>query len=327
MKSLVPGLAFVASALAASRTSAPSGCLNVQKSGGTYSTIQAAVNALSTTSTAAQCIFIGAGTFNEQVLVPARSAQLTIYGYSTDTSSYSGNGATITASKSQADGLSNDATATLRVKAANFKLYNVNVNNGYGQGSQAVALSAYATSGYYGCKFTGFQDTVLSNVGYHLFAKCLIQGATDFIFGQTSYAWFEKSDIRVLAASLGFITANGASSSGASMYVFNNCNVAAASGNTVPAGAYYLGRPWGAYAKVVFQNTNLSAVINSAGWRIWNTGDERTSNVLFGEYGNSGTGASGTRASFATKLSSAVTISSILTSSYASQAYYDASYM
>jgi pectinesterase len=103
--------------------------------------------------------------------------------------------------------------------------------------------------------------------------------------------------------------------------------VAAASGNTVTSGAYYLGRPWGAYAQVVFQDSSLSAVINSAGWSVWSSSDPNTSDVLFGEYGNTGTGASGTRASFATKLSSAVSIKTILGSSYASQGYYDASYM
>jgi pectinesterase len=109
--------------------------------------------------------------------------------------------------------------------------------------------------------------------------------------------------------------------------VFNNCNVAAASGNTVPKGAYYLGRPWAEYARVVFQKTSMSEVINSAGWRIWNSGDERTGHVLFGEYGNTGTGAAGTRASFSTKLSSAVTMSSVLGSNYQSAKYFDASYL
>lgn len=109
--------------------------------------------------------------------------------------------------------------------------------------------------------------------------------------------------------------------------MFNNCDVAAASGNSVSNGVYYLGRPWGEYARVVFQSTTMSAVINSAGWSIWNTGDERTGDVLFGEYANSGTGASGTRASFSTKLSSPVAISTILGSGYASAGYYDAEYM
>lgn len=193
--------------LAASRTSAPSGCITVSKGGsGNFATVQAAVDSLSTTSTDDQCIFIDQGTYKEQVLVPSRKAQLSIYGYSTDTSSYSGNGVTITSSKSQKDGLNNDGTATLRVKANDFRLYNVNVANGFGQGSQAVALSAYADSGYYGCAFTGFQDTLYANIGRQLYAQCLIQGATDFIFGQQATAWFQRSDLRVLGQPLGYVT-------------------------------------------------------------------------------------------------------------------------
>jgi pectinesterase len=193
-------------ALATSRTSAPPGCLTVAKSGAQYSTIQSAVSSLSTTSTSAQCIFISPGTYTEQVLVPARKAQLTIYGSTPDTSSYASNTVTITASKSQADGLSNDETATLRVKAAGFRLYNVNVDNGHGKGSQAVALSAYADGGYYGCAFRGYQDTLLAQSGSQIYVKCLVQGATDFVFGQHAPAWFERCDIRVLAAGLGYIT-------------------------------------------------------------------------------------------------------------------------
>ncbi|KAK2015229.1 pectinesterase, partial [Colletotrichum eremochloae] len=330
MKSFLATLAYVTVALAAGRTSAPNGCLTVKKSPGSgqYGTVQKAVDALSTSASGTQCIFIDQGTYNEQVLVPARTAQLTIYGYTEDTSSYAGNKVTITAKKSQADGLNNDQTATLRVKAKDFKLYNVNVANAYGQGSQAVALSAYADSGYYGCQFTGFQDTVLSQSGNQLYSKCLISGATDFIFGQKALSWFEKCDLRLVSASIGYITANGRpSASDKSYYVFNGCTIAAAAGNNVPAGAFYLGRPWRQFAQVVFQRTTMSDAINSAGWTGWNPGDERTGNVLFGEYQNTGIGSQGARAGFSKKLSSAVAISDVLGGSYTSAGYYDAAYM
>lgn len=206
MKSFIAILSFVSAAWATSRTNAPSGCITVAKSGGSYSTIQAAVNSLSTSSSTAQCIFISAGTYEEQVLVPARSAQLTIYGATSDDSSYSSNTVTITNGLSQADGLSNDETGTLRVKADGFRLYNVNVENSYGEGSQAIALSAYSDSGFYGCAFSGFQDTVLTNEGNQVYVNSKIEGATDFIFGQLSRAWFENCDIRLISASVGYIT-------------------------------------------------------------------------------------------------------------------------
>ncbi len=131
-------------------------------------------------------IFIYPGNYTEQVYVQRRSAHLTFYGYTLDSSSYHANQVTISARKSQADGLSNDMSATLRAWASNFTMYNVNVENTYGQGSQAVALSAKGTAGYYGCAFTGFQDTVLSDSGNQTYARSLITGATDFIFGQVS---------------------------------------------------------------------------------------------------------------------------------------------
>lgn len=133
-------------ALAASRTSAPSGALVVSKAPakGQYSKIQDAVNALSTSSTTAQSIFIEAGTYNEQVYIAPRKAALTIYGYSTNTDDYNQNVVTITQKLSLNEVATDDLTATLRVWSTNFKLYNVNLANTYGEGKQALALSASA---------------------------------------------------------------------------------------------------------------------------------------------------------------------------------------
>lgn len=64
-----------------------------------------------------------------QVNIPARSAQLTVYGYTADTTSYAGNKATITYNQNAAAAGSNDASGTVRVQATNFKMYNVNVRN------------------------------------------------------------------------------------------------------------------------------------------------------------------------------------------------------
>lgn len=61
----------------------------------------------------------------------------------------------------------------------------------------------------------------------------------------------------------------------------------------------------------------MSNVINSAGWEEWSSSEPNTEDVLFGEYDNSGAGSTGTRASFATKLSSPIEITTILGSNYA----------
>ena len=116
-------------ALATGCTSPPSGALVVSKSAtsGQYSSIQAAVDALSTTSTTAQAIFINPGTYTEQVYIPARQAALTIHGYTTDTSSYLSNQVTITYGQSLLSVSTDDETATVRAWSANFKMYNINV--------------------------------------------------------------------------------------------------------------------------------------------------------------------------------------------------------
>jgi len=284
------------------------------------------------------------------VYIPQLKGPLTIYGSTKDTTSYASNQVTITAKGALLNAANDDATATLRVWTTNFKMCkcedfaaasptdhlltisshtdNVNVKNTYGKGSQALALSANSgQQGYYACGFYGYQDTVLAQSGAQLYAKSYIEGATDFIFGQRAQAWFEQIHIGVLASSQGYITASGRTSNDAGYYVINKSTIAAAAGNSVPAGAYFLGRPWGAFARVVFQSTSMTNVINAAGWHIWNTGDTRTSNVVFQEYGNTGAGASGTRASFSKKISTPVAISTVLGSGYVSAHYVDASYL
>ncbi|GAM33602.1 pectin esterase [Talaromyces pinophilus] len=302
MKTFILALSFAISAFATSRMTAPSGSLVVAKSGGTYSTISAAVAALSKTTTSTQTIFIEQGTYDEQVYIPSLAGELIIYGQTEDTSSYSSNLVTLTYGLSAASAGSDDLSATLRNYAAKSRIYNINVKNSYGS------------------------DTVLAETGNQVYAKSYIEGAIDFIFGQHATAWFDGCDIGVVAKSQGTITANGrSSSSDASYYVINKSNIAAASGQSVASGSYYLGRPWTEYARVVFQYTTMSNVINSAGWEEWSSSSPNTADVLFGEYDNSGAGSQGTRASFATKLSSPIGITTILGSDYAN--WVDTSYL
>ncbi|KAJ5570049.1 uncharacterized protein N7459_009479 [Penicillium hispanicum] len=320
-------ISFASSVLAASRTTPPSGSIVVAKSGGDYTTISDAISALDTSSSSTQTIFIEKGTYEEQVYIPKLSGALVIYGQTEDDTTYSSNTVTITYGLSLKDANNDDESATLRNWAANSSIYNINVKNSYGKGAQALALSAYNTEqGYYGCQFTGFQDTILAETGDQVFGKCYIEGAIDFIFGQTGNAWFDSCDIGVLTYGQGTITAQGRpSSSDAGYLVINESTVDAASGEDVTEGTYYLGRPWTEYARAVFQKTTLSDVINSAGWIEWSSSEPRTEDILFGEYDNSGDGAEGTRASFATTLSAAIAIGDILGSDYAD--WVDTSYL
>lgn len=277
-------------------------------------------------------------------MIPDLSSKLIIYGYSTDTSSYSGNGATVTHALAQASGdYNDDETGTVRVQADYVSIYNLNIINSYGEGSQAIALSAYGDYfGCYGCSIEGqsfpkpqsnsirrshtntpkgYQDTLLAEQGYQVYAASYISGAIDYIFGQTGAVWIDSSTIESVAG--GTITASGRASDNDSWYVLNKCTVLGSS--SVSEGTVYLGRPWEAYARVVFQESSLSDVINSAGWEEWSSSEPNTSDVYLAEYDNSGDGASGTRASFATTLTSAVEITTVLGSGYTD--WVDTSYL
>ena len=144
-------------------------------------------------------------------------------------------------------------------------MYNINVANTYGQGKQATALAARGhQQAYYGCQFTGYQDTLLADAvgGPQYYSNCYIEGAVDYIYGGSS-AWFGEC---VLASNgPGAITANSrGSASDPSYYVIDSSTITSATSADL-VGQVYLGRPWEIYARVVFQRSVLPDLINPAG--------------------------------------------------------------
>ncbi|EWC47502.1 hypothetical protein DRE_00470 [Drechslerella stenobrocha 248] len=302
-------LCFVGLALAAPRTSPPSGAIVVAKSGGQYTGLQAAINSISPSNTGNVVIFIQPGSYSGQVYIPRTiQAGIAIYGYTPNDQDYNQNQVTLVNSLGADVAGNNDASGTLRVHTTNFKAYNINIHNSRGPGVQAIALSAQGNyQAYYGCKLLGYQDTVLVNEGTNVFNKCYIEGATDFIFGQRAIAWFEKCTIAVSAN--GYITANGRDSpSNPSYYVINASTIQAKSG--VGSVLTYLGRPWRGYSHTVFQNTYMTSVVRPAGWSEWS--GVSNDNVYYAEYGNTGSGSQGTRVSWSKKLGSALALGSIV---------------
>jgi pectinesterase len=77
------------------------------------------------------------------------------------------------------------------------------------------------------------------------------------------------------------------------------------------------------YRRVIFKNTVVTAPLNNTIWSIWNSGDDRTSNVFLADYNSTGSGITGAaRATFATVLDASqaanYNISSAVGSDYAS---------
>ncbi|KAM0270071.1 hypothetical protein ACHAQH_009540 [Verticillium albo-atrum] len=313
----------------ASRTKPPAGALVVDASGqhpDSFPTVGKAIAAIENT-TAEHTVFLMPGVYSEQVYIPLLAGPLKLQGYTKDSRSYVDNEVTITGNLSrQTPGLTNnDQTSTVRLWTSNVKVYNLNIANTFGQAAtsgQALALSAQKTDqGFYGCKFTGYQDTIYANEGRQIYANSYISGAVDFVFGLRASAWFENCDIETIGP--GYITANGRESEeNKSYYVFNEVNVTGTSG----VASTVLGRPWRPFSRVVFQNSWLGDVVKPAGWSAWDA-TQSVANIFYREYGNTGPGAVGPRIDFAGQLDAPIQPATILGNGFEREWWVDVTYL
>jgi pectin methylesterase-like acyl-CoA thioesterase len=276
-----------------------------------YANISAAITALPNDNQP-YTIKIEAGQYNEQISI-TRNGKVTLIGESDSPADYSQNKVTVQFSRGELTSAGkNEQTPVLNVKktgsSPDFATYNINFVNTYPQTPNTAALAAdYYGSNFaaYGCSFIGFQDTLLANKGVQVFANSYIEGSIDFIWG-FSTAYFYRSVISSNTKGA-YIAAQGRVADTISGYVFDECKVTykeSTYGNTF--GSTYLGRPYSNYSTVVYKNSYLDKHINPAGWTIWSTGSPQTSNVVFGEFNNTGPGswqAESTRPSYATKMS------------------------
>lgn len=137
---------------------------------------------------------------------------------------------------------------------------------------RAVALYVTANEAEFkNCSFLSSQDTLYTASDVY-FKNCYIEGNTDFIFGSGDVV-FDACEISLYGYSTGgvagYITAARTDSNVTTTengYLFRNCVVTADQLPVTPG--YNFGRPWGADAKVRFENTKLASLdlINAAGW-------------------------------------------------------------
>ncbi|KAF8968909.1 carbohydrate esterase family 8 protein [Flammula alnicola] len=314
---------------AVQRTTPPNGALSVRAGAapgsGMFDSINGALAALPNDKSN-QTIFIFPGVYLEQVNI-TRTGPLTIYGYTTDTTTFTSNQVVIQAGIPASTAGSDDASGTLRIHKNDFRLYNVNVTNTFGIGSQAIAISQYGSRvGLYASAFLGYQDTLYANQGTQVYLKSYIEGAVDFIFGRTGFAYFGGNTIATKAP--GCITASGRISNdngSCANSFYEACQEMQL--QTLLARSSLVGRGENVtnkdFAKVIFKNTVITAPLNQTIWSIWNPGDERIDDILFAEYNSTGSGISSPkRPSFSTVLSKtqadAFSIASAVGSDYTS---------
>ena len=134
------------------------------------------------------------------------------------------------------------------------------------RGAALAADCGYAE--FLNCRFYSSQDTLYTGGSPLYFKKCLIEGQTDYIFGESNVV-FDSCELRWKGYSSGsvggYITAARGEGSYTGMLMYN-CKVTKNKSLTVTKG--YFGRPWRDTAKVKFINTVLEDdnTIAAEGW-------------------------------------------------------------
>ncbi|KAI5058674.1 hypothetical protein GOP47_0026844 [Adiantum capillus-veneris] len=205
----------------------------------------------------------------------------------------------ITGRRNVASGLFNTyRTSTVGISGKRFYARDITFQNNAGPaGHQAVALRAGADFlVFFRCSFEGYQDTLYALSSRQFYRECKIMGTVDFIFGN-AIAIFQNCEIVArlpMQGQLNTLTAQGRKlSADVSGYSFQNCtiygeaNLLNASFNV----RTYLGRPWKAYSRVVFLQSQMDALVAPEGWVPWNDSNPYIDTVYYGEFGNRGPGA------------------------------------
>ncbi len=267
---------------------------------GNFTTVQEAINAVPESNSKRTVIFIKNGTYKEKLTLPATKINVSFVGEDI-------NKVILTyddyASKQNEKGanIGTTGSSSFFVYGDGFSAENITFENSAGPVGQAVAVRVSADRiSFKNCRFLGFQDTLYVHgagaKSRQYYKNCYIEGTTDFIFGAATVL-FENCSIYCKKGG-SYITAANTPKEAAYGIVFLNCSI---TGD--PTVSYYLGRPWGDFAKTVFIQSKLPAFIKPEGWHNWGRpAAEQT--VQYAEYKNTGEGAeTSKRASWAKQLS------------------------
>lgn len=265
-------------ALAVSRAEAAGYNLVVAADGsGDVKTVQQAINKVPENNPKRFTIYIKPGAYTEQLRIPASKPYITFLGDSAETT-------VLTFSLSNKQAGSTSAAYATYIGGHDFHAENITFENSFGAGSQAVAVLAEADRLVFKkCRFLGWQDTLYAKGGRQYYRDCYIEGHVDFIFGQAA-AVFENCEIH--SKGDGFITAPMRfSATEKSGYVFVRSRL---TGENTKNGVM-LGRPWRAYGRTVYLETEMGAHIRPEGWNNWSDAkNEKT--AYFAEYESRGPG-------------------------------------
>ena len=245
---------------------------------GNVKSVQEAIDKVPENNKKRFVIFIKPGVYKEQIKVPASKPYISFIGETAENTK-------LTFSLSNKEAGSTSAAYATYIGGHDFYAENITFENSFGVGSQAVAVLVEADRAVFkNCRFLGWQDTLYAKNGRQFYQNCYIEGHVDFIFGQAA-AVFENCHIHskgdgYIAAPMRF------SAEEPSGYVFINSKL---TGANVDKGVF-LGRPWRAFGRTVYLNTEMGAHIRGEGWNNWGKA-ENEKTAFFAEYNSKGAGA------------------------------------
>jgi pectinesterase len=252
---------------------------------GQFTSVQAAVDSAPVKSKERTIILIKPGTYKERITVTKDKTFITFRGTDPNT--------TILTYDLNADAgdpnspepnkpVGTTGSTSTFIKGNDFIAENITFENSAGEGKKGVAFKSQADRLIFrNCRFLGWQDTLYPDKGRQYFYHCTIEGSTNFILGAAK-AYFEDCVIRSREG--GCITSQSRPNVDAdSAFVFHKCRL-------VGDAPTYLGRPWKADARVVFDRCWMDSYIRPEGWD--NGGDpDNEKKAFFAEYKSEGPGA------------------------------------
>ncbi|KAL9303784.1 hypothetical protein ACSQ67_021047 [Phaseolus vulgaris] len=262
-----------------------------QDGSGTHRTIQAAVNAIGHDRPARVIIHVKSGIYTEKVQIGQKLHNVMLVGDGIDKT-------IVTANRNVAQGSTTMNSATFDVSGDGFWARDMTFENSAGpEKHQAVALKVSSDlSVFYRCSFKGYQDTLYVHSNRQFYRDCHIYGTIDFIFGDAAVV-LQNCDILVrkpMSQQANFITAQGRDDPNENTGIaIQSCRVRAASEFVALKDSYktFLGRPWKRYSRTLFLKSELDGLIDPKGWGEW-SGNFAVSTLFYGEYMNTGSGAS-----------------------------------
>ncbi|KAK8676127.1 hypothetical protein V6N13_034181 [Hibiscus sabdariffa] len=258
--------------------------IKVKKGGGDFDTITKAIESVPIGNSKRVIISIAPGVYNEKITIDRNKPYVTLLGDPKNMPNVTFDG---TAKK-----YGTVDSATVIALSSYFVAAYINIVNSAPQpdgkmvGAQAVALRVSGDrSAFYGVNLYGFQDTLCDDRGNHFFKDYNIRGTVDFIFG-SGKSLYLNSEIYVEAdPKFTVITAQARESESEDTgYSFVHGKV------TGDAKGAFLGRAWKSSPRVVYAYSEMSKVVNPAGWS-HNSQPERAKTVFYGEYKCTGEGA------------------------------------